>query len=87
MCKKVGELEEMLAAVEDENTLLLETNAELQRSIDEALPLWRRAWEEFVLKGAGELGAGVGKITVFHAGFVAGMLYSGFTAVPPGMSV
>ena len=83
----VAQLEQELADVQDENSLLSGENEELRKSIDQALPLWERAWEEFVLKGAGAIGTTAGKAVVFSAGFIAGTLYMSFSSVVPGIDV
>lgn len=83
----VAKLEQNLAEAQEESRLLSEENEELRNSIDQALPLWKRAWEEFVLHAAGGIGTSAGKGTVFAAGFIAGMLYNNFSPVGPGISV
>lgn len=83
----VAELEQKLAAIQDEKQLLSDENEELRNRINQALPLWKRAWEEFVLKGAGGIGASAGKAAVFVAGFIAGTLYNSFSPAGLGISV
>ena len=80
----VAELEQNLADIQEENRLLYEENEELRNSIDQALPLWKKAWEEFILKGAGAAGASAG---VFFAGFIAGALYTNFSPAELSISV
>lgn len=83
----VAELEKNLADIQEENRLLSDENENLRNAIDQSLPLWKRAWEEFILKGAGAIGASAGKGAVFTAGFIAGMLYVNFSSVGQSISV
>ena len=83
----VAELQMKLAAIEEENRILSSENEEFRILITPALPLWKRAWEDFVLKSSGEIGISVGKASVFMAGFVAGRLYDTFSSVGPGINV
>lgn len=83
----VAELEKNLADIQEESRLLSDENEELRNTIDQALPLWKKAWEEFILKGAGAIGASAGKGAVFTAGFIAGMLYVNFSSAELGISV
>lgn len=82
----VAELEQKLSNVEGEQRLLSSENETLRNSIGQAVPLWKRAWEEFILKGAGAVGDSAGKASVFAAGFIAGTLYTNF-APAAGVSV
>jgi hypothetical protein len=83
LLRTVGDLQQTLAALNDETRLLSDENEELRKKIDDALPLWKRAWETFVLKGAETAGKGA----VFTAGFIAGMTYSALAAEPLGIPI
>ena len=83
----VADLEQKLIAAQEENRLLLDDDPQLRDTIDQVLPLWKRAWEEFILKAAGGIGDSAGKGTTFAAGFVAGMLYAQMSQAGLGISV
>lgn len=83
----VAELEKKLTDIQEESRLLSDENENLRNIIDQSIPLWKRAWEEFILKGAGAIGASAGKGAVFTAGFIAGMLYVNFSSAELGISV
>ncbi len=83
LLRTVEDLQQSLAGLRDEDRRLSDESEELCEKIDDALPLWKRAWETFVLKGAETAGQGV----VFIAGFVAGATYREFAAEQPGIPV
>ena len=83
----VTELEKKLADIQEEYQLLSDECEELRNSVNQKLPLWKRAWEEFVLKSAGGIGASAGTGAVFAAGFIAGMLYINFSPAELGINV
>ena len=83
LLRTIEDLQQSLARLNDETRALFDENEELRKKIDDALPLWKRAWETFVLKGAETAGQGV----VFIAGFVAGAAYREFAAELPGIPV
>ena len=83
----VAELEQKLANLQEEYQLLSDECEELRNSVNQKLPLWKRAWEEFVLKSAGEIGASAGKGALFAAGFIAGTLYNNFSPAEMGINV
>ena len=87
LVRTVAELQQKLAAIEEENRRLADENEDLCNSIDQALPLWKRAFEEFVLKLAGDLGTLAAGGTAFVAGFIAGMLYNTLSPGEPGLSI
>ena len=76
----VEDIQQSLAGLRDETRRLSD---EPRKKLDDALPLCKRAWETFVLKGAETAGQGA----VFTAGFVAGMIYREFAAEPPGIPI
>jgi hypothetical protein len=51
---------------------------DLKLNIENAIPLWTRAWETFVLKAAESTGTNLGRGALFAAGLVAGHLYRQF---------
>ena len=83
----VVELQRRLATIEDENRRLADENETLGNSIAQALPLWKRAFEEFVVKWAGGTGTQAARGTAFAAGFIAGMLYNTLSPGEPGLSI
>lgn len=83
LLRTIEDLQQSLADPKDENRRLSDEPEELREKIDDALPLWKRAWETFVLKGAETAGQGA----VFTAGFVAGMIYRELAAEPPGIPI
>ncbi len=85
--RSIEDLQQIIAGLRDENRRLSDESEELRKKLDDALPLWERAWETFVLKSAEGAGTSVGKGAVFTAGFVAGMIYSAFAAEPPGIPI
>ncbi len=87
LLRTVEDLQQSLADLKDENRRLSDESKELRKKIDAALPLWKRAWETFVLKSAEGAGTSVGKGAVFTAGFIAGMTYSAFAAEVPGIPI
>ena len=82
LLRTVEDLQQSLAGLNDETRRLSDEPEELRKKLDDALPLWKRAWETFVLKGATAAGTTAGKGAVFTAGFIAGMTYSAFAAEP-----
>ncbi len=87
LLRTIEDLQQSLADPKDENRRLSDEPEEFREKIDDALPLWKRAWETFVLKGAEGAGTSVGKGAVFTAGFIAGMTYSAFAAEPLGIPI
>ena len=87
LLRTVADLQQRLAGLRDDNRRLSDESEELREKLDDALPLWKRAWETFVLKSAEGAGTSVGKGAVFTAGFIAGMTYSAFAAAPPGIPI
>ncbi len=83
LLRTIEDLHQSLADLKDENRRLSDESEELRKKLDDALPLLKRAWETFVLKGAETAGQGV----VFIAGFVAGATYREFAAELPGIPV
>ncbi len=87
LLRTVEDLQRSLADLKDENRRLSDESEELRKKLDDALPLWKEAWETFVLKAAAGAGTSVGNGAVFTAGFIAGMTYSAFAAEVPGISI
>lgn len=83
----VAELQRKLADIEDENRRLADENETLGNSIGQALPLWKKAFEEFVVKYAGGMGTQAARGTAFAAGFIAGALYNTLSPGEPGLSI
>ena len=52
LIRTIAELRQDLADLQDQNRLLSEESEELRKKVENALPLWRRAWETFVLDSA-----------------------------------
>ena len=87
-CRRtVADLQQSLAGLNDETRRLSDEPEEFRKKVDDALPLWKEAWETFVLKAAEGAGTSVGKGAVFTAGFIAGMTYSAFATEPPGIPI
>ena len=87
LLRSIEDLQQSLADLRDENRPLSDEPEEFRKKLDDALPLWKEAWETFVLKAAAGAGTSAGKGVVFTAGFIAGMTYSSFTAVAPAINV
>ena len=87
LLRTVEDLQQSLAGLNDETQRLSDEPEEFRKKLDDALPLWKRAWETFVLKSAEGAGTSVGKGAVFTAGFIAGMIYCAFATDPPGISI
>ncbi len=87
LLRTIEDLHQSLADLKDENRRLSDESEELRKKLDAALPLWKQAWETFVLKAAEGAGTSVGKSAVFTAGFIAGMTYSAFAAEPLGFPI
>ncbi len=85
--RSIEDLQQIIAGLRDEIRRLSDESEELRQKLDGALPLWKRAWETFVLKSAEGAGTSVGKGAVFTAGFIAGMSYSAFAAEPLGIPI
>ena len=83
----VAELQGKLADIEDENRRLADENETLGNSMGQALPLWKKAFEEFVVKYAGGLGVQAARGTAFAAGFIAGTLYNTLSPGETGLSI
>ena len=83
LLRSIESLQQSFADFKDENQRLSDESEELRKKLDDALPLWKRAWETFVLKGAETAGQGA----VFTAGFIAGATYSALTADAPGIPI
>ena len=80
--------------LEESVRLLASDNAEQEKEIQKleekllySLPLWKKAWNSFVVKFGEGAGSTLGKGTVFAAGFIAGTIYSSFTEKPLGFNV
>lgn len=80
-------LHQKLAVIEEEGWRLADENETLGNSIDQALPLWKKAFEEFVVTYAGGMGTQAARGTAFAAGFIAGMLYNTLSPGDPGISI
>ena len=80
----VEELAKSLAQCKEANRHLSEELAASEK-VTQALPLWKRAWETFVLKAAGTAGSAVGSGGAFIAGYVAGSLHNSFS--PEGSAI
>jgi hypothetical protein len=87
LVRAVADLHQKLAAIEEENRRLADENEDLRNSIDLALPLWKRAFEEFVLKSAGGLGMSAANGAAFGAGFIAGTLYNTLSPGDSGINI
>ncbi len=87
LVRAVADLHQKLAAIEEENRRLADENEDLRNSIDLALPLWKRAFEEFVLKSAGGLGMSAANGASFGAGFIAGTLYNTLSPGDSGINI
>ncbi len=87
LLRTVEDLQQSLADLKDENRRLSDESKELRKKVADALPLWKEAWETFVLKAAEGAGSSAGKGVVFTAGFIAGMTYSVFTTEASGISI
>ncbi len=87
LLRSIEDLRQSLADLRDENRPLSDEPEEFRMKLDDALPLWKEAWETFVLKAAEGAGTSVGKGAVFTAGFIAGMTYNAFAAEAPGLSI
>ncbi len=87
LLRSIEDLRQSLADLRDENRPLSDEPEEFRKKLDDALPLWKEAWETFVLKAAAGAGTSAGKGVVFTAGFIAGMTYSAFAAEVPGISI
>ena len=87
LLRTVEDLQQSLAGLRDETRPLFDENEEFRKKLAAALPLWKRAWETFVLKSAEGAGTSVGKGAVFTAGFIAGMISSAFAAEPLGIPI
>lgn len=83
LLRSIKDLQKSLADFKDENRRLSDEPEEFRKKLVDAIPLWKRAWETFVLKGAEVAGGGA----VFTAGFIAGATYSAFTAEAPGTGI
>ncbi len=79
LLKTIKDLEVRLDRMLSRGKRLEDEDANLRAAVAGKLPLWKKAWEEFVLKGAGAAGSSFGKSSLFVAGFVAGSLYSTFS--------
>ena len=87
LLRTVEDLQQSLADLSDDNRRPFDESVELRKKLDAALPLWKQAWEAFVLKAAEGAGTSVGKGAVFTAGFIAGATYSAFAAEPLGVPI
>ncbi len=83
----VAELQEKLAAIDDHNRRLADETEDTRDSIRQALPLWKRAYEELVLRLSGGLGEQAARGTAFAAGFIAGTLYNSLSPGGATLSV
>lgn len=82
----VAQLDEQLTISLGGSRFLKSEVGKFNERVKMAIPLWKRAWETFVIKGAEGAGLSAGKATVFSVGFIAGTLYSQFST-PLGKSL
>ena len=87
LVRTVAELQQKLGAIEEEDRRLADENESLGNSIAQALPLWKKAFEEFVVKYAGGMGTQAARGTAFAAGFIAGTLYNTLSPGEPRLSI
>jgi hypothetical protein len=83
----VAELQQKLGAIEKEERRLADESETLGNSIGQALPVWKRAFEEFVVNFAGGVGTQAARGAAFAAGFIAGTLYNTLSPGEPGLSI
>ena len=81
--RSIEDLQQIIAGLRDESRRLSDESEELRQKLDAALPLWKRAWETFVLEGAEVAGGGA----VFIAGCIAGATYNACTTEAPGIPI
>lgn len=81
------ELRDTIKALNDEVSQLKTANAssqdrldQIKQSVDDKLPLWKRAWESFVIKSAEGVAISASSTAAFYAGFIAGSMYATFSS-------
>lgn len=87
LVSEIERLEVTIASLTEASRPTKGHDSELPKYIERSLPLWKRAWETFVLKSAEGVGLSAGHGAVFSAGFVAGALYMEFSQTTPGVAV
>lgn len=83
----IKELESRVLLVSAANEDIKNNHKILKEKIGEMLPLWKRAWENFILNFAGGAGSAAGRTSIFMAGFIAGSLYSSFSNSSLGLDI